>query len=162
VKSKKPKKRKAVMIVDTLPNAGTYFSLHPLFAKAFDYIGKTDLHTIEMGRYEIDGDNLKAIFSNKKGMTAAASIAKFECHDHHIDIQLCINGIETIGWKPRGNCVMSNGSYNAEKDVQLFYDEPDMYFQLHKGQFAIFFPEDVHAPMIGEGDIKKLVIKVKI
>jgi YhcH/YjgK/YiaL family protein len=150
------------MIVDTLQNAGKYFSVHPLFAKAFDYIGKTDLPTIEMGRYEIDGDNMKAIFSNKKGMTAAASAAKFECHDKHIDIQLCINGSETIGWKPRVNCVKPNGGYNAEKDVQLFLDEPDMYFQLHDGQFAIFFPEDVHAPMIGEGDIKKLVIKVKI
>ena len=29
-----------------------------------------------------------------------------------------------------------------------------MYFQLTDGQFAIFFPEDVHAPMIGEGEIK--------
>ncbi|MBP8115537.1 MAG: YhcH/YjgK/YiaL family protein, partial [Chitinophagaceae bacterium] len=37
-----------------------------------------------------------------------------------------------------------------------------MYFQLTNGQFVIFFPEDVHAPMIGEGDIKKLVIKVKL
>jgi len=37
-----------------------------------------------------------------------------------------------------------------------------MYFQLTNHQFAIFFPEDVHAPMIGEGQIKKMVIKVKI
>lgn len=37
-----------------------------------------------------------------------------------------------------------------------------MFFQLTNTQFAIFFPEDVHAPMIGEGNIKKLVIKVKI
>jgi YhcH/YjgK/YiaL family protein len=44
----------------------------------------------------------------------------------------------------------------------LFHDEADTFFQLTNGQFAIFFPEDVHAPMIGEGEIKKLVIKVKI
>jgi biofilm protein TabA len=37
-----------------------------------------------------------------------------------------------------------------------------MYFQLTDGQFGIFYPEDVHAPMIGEGEIKKLVFKVKI
>ena len=29
-------------------------------------------------------------------------------------------------------------------------------------QFAIFYPEDVHAPMIGEGMIKKLVLKIKL
>ncbi|MFI5133940.1 MAG: YhcH/YjgK/YiaL family protein [Chitinophagales bacterium] len=150
------------MIIDTIQNASKYSSVHPLFAKAFQYISQTDLNMIEMGRYEIDGGNLKAIFSNKKGMTAAESIAKFECHDKHIDIQLCISGTETIGWKPRENCKTPNGDYNAEKDVRFYADTPDMYFQLTNGQFAIFFPEDVHAPMIGNEEIKKLVIKVKI
>ncbi|MEI9806821.1 MAG: YhcH/YjgK/YiaL family protein [Bacteroidota bacterium] len=150
------------MIIDTLQNASKYFSVHPLFAKAFEYIQKTDLDTIEMGKYEIDGDNLKAIFSSKRGMTAAESIAKFECHNKHIDIQLCIKGTEQMGWKPREKCTTENGGYNPGKDVQLYTDAPDMYFQLTGGQFAIFFPEDVHAPMIGDADIKKLVIKVKI
>lgn len=150
------------MIVDTLKKASKYFSVHPLFAKAFEYIQKTDLDTIEMGKYEIDGENLKAIFSNKKGMTAAESVAKFECHNKHIDIQLCINGKELIGWKPREKCKIENGGYNPDKDVQLYHEQPDMYFQLTDGQFAIFFPEDVHAPMIGDAEIKKLVIKVKI
>jgi YhcH/YjgK/YiaL family protein len=53
-------------------------------------------------------------------------------------------------------------AYNAEKDVIFYNDKPDMYFSLHEGQFAIFFPDDVHAPMIGEGPVKKLVVKVKI
>ena len=150
------------MIVDTISNANKYFSVHPLFKKAFEYIQTTDLNTIEMGKYEIDGDNLKAIFSNKEGMTAEVSTAKFECHNKHIDIQLCINGTEQLGWKPREKCQNENGGYNAEKDVQLYNDAPDMFFQLTDGQFAIFFPEDVHAPMIGKHEIKKLVIKVKI
>ena len=150
------------MIIDTIKNASKYFSVHPLFQQAFDYISKTDLDAIEMGKYEIDGANLKAIFSNKKGMTAAESTAKFECHNKHIDIQLCINGTEDFGWKPREKCVIPNGDYNEEKDVQLYHDAPDMFFQLTNGQFAILFPEDVHAPMIGNAEIKKLVIKVKI
>jgi YhcH/YjgK/YiaL family protein len=94
-------------------------------------------------------------------VTAEVSVAKFECHNNHIDIQLCIHGVETIGWKPREKCVTENGGYNAEKDVQLYNEKPDTYFQLTNGQFAIFFPEDVHAPMIGDAEIKKLVIKVK-
>lgn len=150
------------MIIDTIQNASKYFGAHPLFAKAFEYIRQTGLETIEMGKYEIDGDQLKAIFSNKKGMTAAESTAKFECHNKHIDIQLCINGTEQIGWKPREKCVNPKGDYNDEKDVQFYNDAPDMFFQLTNEQFAIFFPEDVHAPMIGDAEIKKLVIKVKI
>jgi biofilm protein TabA len=150
------------MIIDTIANASKYFSVHPLFAKAFEYIQKTDLQATEPGKSEIDGDKLKAIISNKRGMTAAESIAKFECHNKYIDIQLCIAGNETMGWKPREKCKTENGGYNAEKDVQLYNDAPDMYFQLEDGQFAIFFPEDVHAPMIGTDEIKKLVIKVKV
>ncbi|HQY11939.1 MAG: YhcH/YjgK/YiaL family protein [Ferruginibacter sp.] len=150
------------MIIDTIQNASKYYSTHPLFAKAFEYIRSADLDSIEMGKYEIDGDDLKAIFSAKVGMTAEASVAKFECHNNHIDIQLCIHGVEQIGWKPREKCSRENGGYNPEKDVQLYTESPDMYFQLTDGQFAIFFPEDVHAPMIGDAEIKKLVIKVKI
>jgi biofilm protein TabA len=149
------------MIIDTIANASKYFSVHPLFAKAFDYINSTDLSNTEDGKYEIDGDNIKAIISNKNGMTAEESTAKFECHNNYIDIQLCIKGKETFGWKPRENCTQQKGDYNPEKDVLFYDDAPEMYFDLNDGQFAIFFPEDVHAPMIGEGPIKKLVIKVK-
>lgn len=149
------------MIIDTIKNAPKYFAAHPLFEKAFAYINQADLNAAEVGKVDIDGDNLKAIYSNKDGMTVAESTAKFECHNAHIDIQLCIDGTETIGWKPRENCKDPKGDYSPEKDVQFFNDAPDMFFQLRNGQFAIFFPEDVHAPMIGEGPIKKLVIKVK-
>ena len=151
------------MIIDTIENASKYFTVHPLFAKAFEYIKATDLANIEIGKYDV-AEGLKAIYSDKAGMSAAESIAKFECHDKNIDIQLCINGKETIGWKPRQNCTAPKGEYNPEMDVSFFNDVPDMYFQLTNGQFAIFFPEDVHAPMIAADDhsIRKLVMKVKI
>jgi YhcH/YjgK/YiaL family protein len=149
------------MIIDTIANAHKYFSVHPLFAKAFEYINNTDLQNTALGKYEIEGEGLKAIFSSKKGMTPEESAAKFECHNKNIDIQLCIDGVETMGWKPRESCVIPNGVYNEEKDVQFYADAPEMHFQLRNGQFAIFFPEDVHAPMIGEDEIRKLVIKVK-
>jgi biofilm protein TabA len=149
------------MIIDSLENAHKYFSLHPHFEKAFAFIADTDLQNTLDGKQEI-ADGLKAIFSNAIGKTKEASCAKFECHNKNIDIQLCINGIETIGWKPRSKCISNNGDYNEEKDVQLYHDAPDTFFELTNNQFAIFFPEDVHAPMIGVNEIKKLVIKVKI
>ena len=149
------------MIIDTIKNASKYFSAHPLFAKAFEYINATDLANTPDGKSDI-AEGLKAIFSNAQGKTKEASLSKFECHDKNIDIQLCINGVETIYWKPREKCITPNGDYNPEKDVRFYSDAPDTSFQLTGGQFAIFFPEDVHAPMIGEGEIKKLVIKVKL
>ena len=150
------------MIVDSIQNSSKYTSIHPLFAKAFDYIHNTDLSALEIGKFDIDGDHIRGIVSDKQGMTAADSTAKFECHNAHIDIQVCIKGKETIGWKPRNTCISPRGEYNPEKDVMFYNDSPDMFFGLTDGQFAIFYPEDVHAPMIGDYLIKKLVIKVKI
>ena len=80
------------MIIDTLQNAPRYFSVHPLFAKAFEFIGQTDLANAPDGKSDI-GEGLKAIFSNKAGTTAEASVAKFECHNEHIDMNslICIS-----------------------------------------------------------------------
>ncbi|MFC4874184.1 YhcH/YjgK/YiaL family protein [Negadavirga shengliensis] len=150
------------MVIDTLSNAGKYSCLHPLFGKAFEYIQSQDLETIAPGNYEIDGDSLKAAVFDKIGKTKAESLQKFECHNKYIDIQVCIRGNEQIGWKPRQTCHDLKVEYNPEKDVSFYNDEPDMYFQLTGQQFVIFFPEDVHAPMISEGEVKKLVIKVKV
>lgn len=149
------------MIIDTLANATKYIVLNPLFAKAFEFLQNKDLQNFEDGKFDIS-EGLKLIVNTANGKTAEASLAKFECHDKNIDIQICVKGLETIAWKPREKCLTPNGDYNPGKDVRYFSDSPDMSFQLTDNQFAIFFPEDVHAPMIGEGEIKKLVFKVRI
>jgi len=149
------------MIIDSLAAADKYYSLHKNYQIAFEYLKAQDLLNLEIGKYEI-ADGVLAIVSDKEGVTADVAYAKFECHNKNIDIQLCIRGNETIAWKPRADCKDPKGEYNTEKDVIFYNDAPDMSFQLKGGQFAIFYPEDVHAPMIGEGLIKKLVVKVRI
>ena len=148
------------MIIDTLDNADKYISLHPRFAKAFEFIKSQNLETIGPGKFEIDGKDLHAAVSLKDGVTR--NTAKAEAHNNYIDIQVCPTGKEELGWKPRSKSVSPKEDYNAEKDVTFFNDQMDTYFELNAGQFAIFYPEDVHAPMIGEGPVKKLVVKVKI
>lgn len=149
------------MIIDTLASAEKYYGLHKNFKIAFDYINSTDLKTVENGIYDI-ADGVKVIAAEGEGKTTEAALETFECHNQNIDIQFCISGNETIGWKPRTNCTQPKDEYSDEKDVLFFADKPDMYFSLKSGQFVIFYPEDVHAPMIGEGTIKKLVFKVRI
>lgn len=148
------------MILDTLSNTDKYKNLHPRFARAFDYIESLSLEGLAVGNYEIEGKDLYALISLKEGIKAEE--AKLEAHNQYIDIQVCPTGTETLGWKPRAACKDIKTDYNEEKDVIFYNDTPDTYFQLKAGQFAIFYPEDVHAPMIGEGLIKKLVIKVKL
>ncbi len=149
------------MIIDSLENASKYTGLHPLFAKAFDYLNCTNLNAVEEGKFEI-AEGLKAIMSAKNGKSVDESLEKFECHKKNIDIQFCVSGTETIGWKPLAKCQNVKAEYSDEKDVAFYDERPDMFFQLTDNQFVIFFPEDVHAPMIGDGLIKKLVLKVKI
>lgn len=148
------------MIIESLANAEKYYGLHKNFKAAFEYLNAQDLANMEVGKYEI-ADGLKAIVSDSNGKTAEVAAEKFECHNKNIDIQVCIRGNETIGWKPRTDCTQPKGEYNDEKDVLFYADAPDMHFSLKDGQFVIFYPEDVHAPMIGEGPIKKLVVKVR-
>ncbi|QDW22243.1 YhcH/YjgK/YiaL family protein [Flavobacterium sp. KBS0721] len=149
------------MIVDSLQNAAKYFSLHPKFKEAFDYVNQNDISKLEEGAFEI-AEGLKVIVIVGEGTTKEESIKGFECHDQNIDIQISIKGPETFAWKPREKCVSPNGEYSDERDVRFFHDKPDMFFELQEKQFAILFPTDVHAAMIGEGTIKKIVIKVKI
>ena len=149
------------MIIDSLENAEKYNSVHPLFAKAFEYLKSQDLNSIEDGKFDI-AEGIKGIMSAKPGKSEAESLEKFECHKKNIDIQVCISGTEIIGWKPLAKCTSVKSEYSDEKDVAFYNDKPDMYFQLTDNQFVILFPEDVHAPMIGDGVIKKLVLKIKI
>ena len=147
------------MILDNIANIDKYICLHPRFAKAFEFVKSQNLETLEVGKFEIDGKDIHAAVSSKEGV--AAEDAKFECHDHYFDIQVCPAGSETIGWSARADCNTVKTPYNPEKDVTFFADKHSTYFQLKAGQFAIFYPEDVHAPMIGEGEIKKLVVKIR-
>jgi biofilm protein TabA len=80
------------MIIDTLANAAKYTGLHPLFAQAFDYINQNDIANLADGVSEIS-EGLKVIVNTGIGKTAEASLAKFECHDKNIDIQVCVKGL---------------------------------------------------------------------
>ncbi len=74
------------MIVDSLQNTSKYASLHPSFAKAFAFIASTDLAALEVGKFDIDGANIRGIVSDKNGTTAAESTAKFECQDRRAHV----------------------------------------------------------------------------
>ncbi|MBS1920521.1 MAG: YhcH/YjgK/YiaL family protein [Bacteroidetes bacterium] len=149
------------MIIDNLTAAEKYYSLHPIFVRAFERLKSIDLQNIKEGRYELDGDRLYFILTNNEGKGKEESISRFECHNEYIDIQLCLKGRETIGWKSRKTCHMNKIS-EVQGDNVFYNEHPDFYFQLTDNQFAIFFPDDVHAPMIGESKIKKVVMKIKI
>ncbi len=146
------------MIIDSLTGLERYFSLNPLFEKVFKYLRNQPLHELAEGRYEIDGNNayMNVMVCEAKNVEDA----KLETHDSYIDIQMPLEGFETIGWKDRAYCEKANGPYNETNDVAFFDDTADVFFTLEPMTLAILFPYDAHAPLIGKGTIKKIVVKV--
>jgi YhcH/YjgK/YiaL family protein len=150
------------MVIDKLSEINKYASLHPRFAKAIDYIVTNNLLVAEPGTVLVDGEDIKAIIMEGNCVPKEESLAGFECHNTYIDIQIVLKGKETVGWRARASCSMPKGEYSEEKDVLFYADVPTMFFEMQAGMFSIYFPEDVHAPMIGEGPIKKVVMKVRV
>ncbi len=148
------------MIIDTLSNADKYFSLNPRFAAAFRYLRKPVVRGMDSVHDEIEGDKLIALFSRKIGKQR--NEAKLEVHRKYIDIQFVLGGIDTMGWKPASDCSKVLAPYDDEKDVGFFSDEPSMWCPVHAGSYAIFFPEDAHAPMVSHSEIHKIILKVAV
>ncbi len=149
------------MILDSLKNRARYEALHPRFKEVFDYIESHDLLAMECGRYDIDGDN---IFVNVQELDLRpTSEARLELHRKYIDIQVVLNdAVELFGWSEKKDCLKPEAEFDDQKDVQFFTDVPQCFYSVVKGQFSILYPEDGHAPMLGEGRVKKCIFKIAL
>ena len=148
------------MIIDTLDNLGKFVALNPLFAEVVEFLKTHDLRTMEVGKYPIKDKDLFLNLSLTKQRTKETAF--LETHIDMIDIQVPITCAETFGYSPL--CDLPAFEYNAEKDITKYGDtKPQTYVTVNPGQFAIFFPQDGHAPcIIEEEEIKKAIFKVKV
>ena len=148
------------MIIDKLENLKLYASLNPLFPKVLEFLQQHDLSRLEEGKHEIVGKDLFVNIQVAKGKTPEAAV--IETHDKMIDIQIPITAPETYGYTQRDQ--LPKETYNAEKDSTKIPDlAADSYVTCMPGMFAIFFPQDGHAPCIaGVPEIKKAIFKVSV
>ena len=150
------------MIADTFEQRLRYAILSPRFAAPFEFLEKLPADQPD-GRYDIDGDNCFALVQTYT--TRPLAQAMFEAHRRYIDIQFIQAGCETILWSPLAALTQVTQPYAAEKDIAFFANPPHWTpINLHAGQFAIFFPEDGHAPGIecaGPAEVRKIVIKIR-
>lgn len=147
------------MIFDSLKHRALYYAVSPRLKRAFDYIVSTDLAALEVGKHAIEGDD---IFVNViECELKKPADAKLEVHNTYIDIQVVVSGIESFGWSERADVKQPQSAFDPEKDIQFFDDPAQTYYTLKPGQFTILMPDDAHAPMVGEGSVKKLIVKVR-
>lgn len=145
------------MILDILENASRYADLNTRFRAAFDFLRRTGLDSLPVGRVEIDGP-LYAMVA--KGPGRAPMDALIETHDRYIDIHYILSGSETIGWKARAELGPATEAPDPRRDVTFYPDKPVAWTTLSPGMIAIHFPEDAHMPMLSGSDIHKVVVKV--
>lgn len=147
------------MIIDTIDNLGKYVALNPLFADVVEFLNSHDLQTLEAGKYPIKDKDLFLNLQVAKQRTKETAF--LETHIEMIDIQIPVTAAETFGYTPL--CDLPAFDYNAEKDITKYGDtKAQTYVTVNPGQFAIFFPQDGHAPCITDApEIKKAIFKVK-
>jgi len=66
------------MVLDRIENAELYFSLHPLFPRAFEFLRENLNGGTAEGRHVINGDCLYAVAAQSPGRGRADS--RLECH----------------------------------------------------------------------------------
>jgi YhcH/YjgK/YiaL family protein len=145
------------MIIDKLENLGLYASINPLFEKAFNFLKLTDLESAETGKLYLQDKDLWVNITVSQPKTQEQ--ARLETHNDYIDIQIPLSHTERMGYTPR--TALPEAEYNAEKDITFYPGAAESYIDVKPGMFAIFFPQDGHAPAITDTPLKKVIVKVK-
>lgn len=135
--------------------------LSPVLLEAVRLAVKAQPQQREPGRYELQGDD---IYMNvMRFATQSAESKKAELHEKFIDIQILLQGEETI------HCGVADSArecdvWHKEEDYQLCAAIADQQqVTMKPGMFAIFFPGEPHKPGVqgaASMEIKKAVIKV--
>lgn len=150
------------MIADVLSNADLYRSIHPRLAAALDWLRKTDLASLPLGKTVIDGEHLFALV--QEYTPKPQEVGKLEAHQRYWDVQYVARGEELMGWVNLGEVTVSE-PYSAEREVAFFSGKCN-FFRLPAGSFTIFAPQDVHMPGVAPAAdaaavVRKIVVKVE-
>ena len=148
------------MIIADLTACHRYYNLHPRMREMLEYIVQHNFSQQEAGRILLDGDDLFINLDEVELKTKEQQ--RLEFHKNYIDIQVPLLQAETMGWTALSDLTTPDIAYNPERDCGFYTQAAKEYFSVKPGQFTIFFPEDAHAPIIGNGKQRKLVGKIRI
>ncbi len=153
------------MILDRLEEASKYRTLLSELTEVFDYLRQTDFSRLANGRHELDGDRLFVIVQRYRPKPLAEIV--WESHRQYIDVQYVVAGAERMGCTSRRDDSAVLQPYDPRNDVILYRVEGDL-FEVRAGCFAVFTPDDIHAPGLaidpsgGSEEVCKVVVKKKI
>jgi YhcH/YjgK/YiaL family protein len=153
------------MLVCNVSNIMQQIQMNDRMQKAVDFLMQANLQDMPAGRVEIDGD---AVYVRVLDLqTIPPEQGKFEAHKNYIDIHFVADGKEAIAIINTEKLVDTD-EYNPLKDV--FHGRPGAAEEvsqivLSRGELAVLYPDDAHAPTLMVGapaHLKKIVVKVAV
>ena len=149
------------MIYTNFHQMSRYERLSPNLDTALRFLASADLTKLEMGRNEVDGDN---VFINRFDYTTMPEEqAAWEGHKYYADIHVVLEGEERIGVTDAA--ALTAGDYDEAGDFIPYEGPVDAWVTMRPGDILIVYPEDVHMVKVqldGACQVKKAVFKVKV
>lgn len=150
------------MFADRIENLKLYIPYNEKIKVVCDYLAKTDIHALEVGKYDV-GEGVRVVVNAFTPKTRDA--ARWETHKKYIDLQYLIEGDESMGYLPVEE--VEAAEYDAEKDVSHPVPKAGASVSeiaLTTGCFAFLEPRDAHRPSVRlhTDASKKLIFKIPV
>ena len=124
------------MILDTLANIGEYAALLPHLDEALACLEQ--IKGSAPGRYEYESGFVLI----QEGETTPIRQGDFEAHRKYLDVQILLDGAETIAWAELSS-LRCTEAYDADRDRGMYAGD-GMLVDIHPGEFYVCFPHDGH------------------
>ena len=130
---------------------------------ALEHLRDTDFTNLPAGKYDLQGRDIYVQVIDMK--TKLMSESRAEVHRQYIDVQFLFSGAEKVGFAAETGRNLMAEDLLAERDL-IFYTgmENESTITMVPGNFAMFFPRDVHRPGVAVDQpmaIRKVVVKVR-
>lgn len=131
---------------------------NPYMDEAMRFLEQNDLKALPTGKHVINEG--KVWVNIVEANLRPVEDALLEVHDRFIDIHVPFSCGESYGVRKRSSCSLPKGEIDTEEDILFFDDEFEEIITKGPGEITIFGPDTAHAPLIGEGKIRKAIFKV--
>jgi len=154
------------VVLDEVANAGRYRGTHEAVDRALALLATVPWLELGDGRHEL-ADGVFALLSSY--VTGSPDESRFEAHRQNADIQLVLQGQETIYWAPAAELDIQGG-YDPDGDI-LYFQEPAAVgvvtapLAVRPDLFLLLYPADAHKPGRIWGApqaVRKAVLKVRL
>ncbi|WP_117232942.1 YhcH/YjgK/YiaL family protein [Vibrio maerlii] len=131
-----------------------------------EYLNSLDTQSLALGRHALPGfESDKAWFVVLEYQKEPLENFQPEVHKYHSDLQIVLDGSETMAWSFDSGEHTNAEPYLEQRDLQ-FYEKEGIELNFIKAtpnQFYLFTPNIVHITNIEDGNcepVRKLVVKI--